>query len=62
MRQEEGGTSIHGETREEVKETKNVGAPVYLTYQRGTRILFVGARKVFAPQGVEGALPSTSTK
>ena len=60
VHQEEGGPSSHGETREEAKETKIVEVPVYLTYQRGTRRLFATIRQVFAPQGVEGALPSSS--
>lgn len=33
---------------------------MYVTYQRGTRIPFVAATQVLAPQVVEGALPSSS--
>lgn len=60
VRQEEGGTSSHGETREGAKETKIAEVKLYLAYQRGTRRLFAAARQVFFPQGVEGALPSSS--
>lgn len=45
---------------EKSKETKTVEMLVYLTYQRGTKGIFAAARQVFAPQGVEGALPSSS--
>ena len=55
---EEGGPSSH----EKVKETEIIGVPVFVKYKRGTRKLFVAARRVLSPQGVEGALPSSSAK
>ena len=45
---------------EEIKETRVAEVPVYLTYQSGTRRLFVATRQVFAPRDVEGTLPSSS--
>ena len=58
--QEIGGPSSHVEIGEETKETKIDELPVYLTYQRGTWKLFAAARQAFAPQDVEGTLPSSS--
>ena len=34
---------------------------MYITYQRGTRGLFAGARRVLSPPGVEGVLLPSST-
>jgi len=49
-------------TNEKAKETRATEVPrTYMTYQRGTRILFIADRQVFAPQDVEGTLPSSST-
>lgn len=55
VHQEEGGTSGH----EKVKETEIVGVLVFVTYERGNRKLFVAARQVLSPQGVEGVSPSS---
>jgi len=52
---EEGGPSSH----EKVKETETIGVPVFVTYKRGTRKLFVGARRVLSPQGLKGVSPSS---
>ena len=44
-------------------ETEPIGVPVYVTYQRGTRVLFAAARRVLSPLGVEGvSLPSSSAQ
>ena len=61
---ESGGpsSSSQGKTDEKAKETRATEVPgTYMTYQRGTRRLFAADRKVFAPQDVEGTLPSSST-
>jgi len=34
--------------------------PVYITYQKGSRPLFVAAKRVLSPPGVEGASLLTS--
>lgn len=47
------------EIGEEAKETRIVELLVYLTYQRGTRRLFVADRQVFSLTDVEGDLPSS---
>ena len=42
-------------------EIEPISVPVYVTYQRGTRVLFVAARRVLSPPGVEGvSLPSST--
>jgi len=35
---------------------------VFVTYKKGTRKLFVAARQMLYPKGVEGDLPSSSAK
>jgi len=37
-----------------------VTMPVYISYQRGSRLLFAAAKRVLSPPGVEGALLPTS--
>lgn len=56
------GPSTHVEIGYEHQETKTAKISVFLTCQRGSRKLFVIAREVFTPRGVEGALPSSSAK
>ena len=57
MFQEEGGPS----NQPEVHETQTTGVPVFFTYAKGTRRLFVAAKQVLSPLGVEGvSLPSSA--
>jgi len=56
VHQEEGGPSGH----DQVKENGTVGVPVFVTYERGTRKLFIAAMRVLSPQGVEGVSPSST--
>lgn len=56
VHQEEGQPSGH----EQAKEVENIGVPMFFTYERGTRGIFVAARKVLSPQGVEGVSPSST--
>ena len=47
---------------EKVKVTRATNVPrTYKTYWSGTRIWFAADRQVFAPLGVEGTFPSSST-
>ena len=55
VHQEEGEPSGH----EQAKEAETFGVPVFVTYERGTRGLFVATRWVLSPQGVEGVSPSS---
>lgn len=53
--QEEGGPS----RQQGVQETETTGVPVFVTYERGTRKLFVAAERVLSAPGVEGVSPSS---
>lgn len=48
--QEEGGPS----NQLDVHETKTIGVPVFVTYEKGTRRLFVVAKRVLSPPRMEG--------
>ena len=64
MSQESGGPFSNSQlkTDDKAKETRATEVPeTYMTYQRGTRILFSADRQVFYPHDVEGTLPSSST-
>jgi len=64
MSQESGGSSSSAQVKanEKAKETRATEVPeTSMTYHRGTRRLFAADRQVFAPQDVEGTLPSSST-
>jgi len=56
--QQEGGPS----GQPGVHETKTTGVPVYVTYERGTRRLFVAARRVLSSPGMEGVSFSSPDK
>ena len=45
VHQDEGGPS----GQQKVQETETVGIPVFLTYERGTRMLFAAAKRVLSP-------------
>jgi len=44
----------------DIPEPKRVSSPPLVTYQRGHKVLFASARRVFSPHQVEGVLPSSS--
>ena len=44
----------------DIPETEHISAPVYVTYQRGHRALFVATRRVLSPLGVEGVSLTSS--
>jgi len=48
--QEEGGSS----NQLDVHETKTIGVPMFVTYEKATRRLFAAAKRVLSPPGVEG--------
>ena len=53
-----------GEPSHQYEHHETASVPVFITYQRGTRYLFVVAKRVLSPPGVEGASlpPSASQK
>ena len=44
-----------GEPSHQYEHHETASVPVFITYQRGTRHLFVAAKRVLSPPGVEGA-------
>ena len=40
--------------QQELHETQTASVPVFVTYQKGTRRLFVAAKRVLSPPRVEG--------
>lgn len=50
--QEEGEPS--GQQKGPKSKTEEAHVPVFVTYERGTRMLFAAAKRVLSPQGVEG--------
>ena len=50
--QEEAGPS--GQQKETESKTEEVHVPMFITYERGTRMLFSATKRVLSPPGVEG--------
>lgn len=50
--QEEGGPS--GQQREHESRIEEAHIPMFITYEKGTRRLFVAGKRVLSPLGVEG--------